>query len=262
MKNKLWQVWQYLLYLQRCVHLHGIHSPFVFELHEKLFKEKAKFYAFSEIESIRAKLLLTQKKLIINDLGAGSTLNSSKERTIRTIAKNSLKPAKTAQLLYRFIHHFKPKQIVELGTCLGITSAYLAKANAKGQLTTLEGAEELAKIAQINFNKLNIENVPLVAGNFDQTFQPTLNRLQSVDFVFFDGNHRKEPTLRYFEQALRFANEQSIFVFDDIYWSKEMTQTWKTIQKHPSVTVTIDCYAMGFVFFKTDQAKQHFTVYH
>ena len=262
MKNKLWQIWQYLLYLPRCIHLHGIHSPFVFELHEKLFKEKSQFYVFSEIESIRAKLLLTQKELTVNDLGAGSTLGSSAERSIKTIAKNSLKPAKTAQLLYRFVHHFKPKQMVELGTCLGVTSAYLAKGNSKSQLTTLEGATEIAKVANINFTKLNIENVELVVGNFDQTFQKTLENLKAIDFVFFDGNHRKEPTLRYFKQALQFANEHSIFVFDDIYWSKEMTQTWKVIQSHPSVTVTIDCYAMGFVFFKTDQAKEHFTVYH
>lgn len=262
MKNKLWQIWQYLNYLPRCVHLHGIHSPFVFELHQDLFKEKAVYYAFDEIESIRAKLLLTQKKIVINDLGAGSTVHKSNERSIQAIAQTSLKPAKTAQLLFKAVHHFKPLKLIELGTCLGITSAYLAKANSKGHLTTLEGSSELAKVANVNFLKLNVENATQVLGNFDKTFEDVLVKLKEVDFVFFDGNHQKEPTLRYFEQALQFANENSVFVFDDIYWSKEMTQAWRIIKAHPKVTVTIDCFAMGFVFFKTDQAKEHFTVYH
>ena len=262
MKNKLWQIWQYLLYLPRCVHLHGIHSPFVFELHSELFKEKASYYSFDEIESIRAKLLLTKKELTINDFGAGSIAQKSNNRSVQNITRTSLKPAKTAQLLFRFVYYFKPEILIELGTCLGITSSYLAKANPNGHLTSLEGATELTQVAQINFTKLNIKNITQVNGNLDKTFKATLQRLKRVDFIFFDGNHRKEPTLRYFKEALPFADDQSIFVFDDIYWSKEMTQAWKVIKDHPKVTITIDCFAMGFVFFRNDQAKEHFTVYH
>ena len=262
MNNKLWQIWQYLLYLPRCIHLNRIHAPFVFELYHHLFKEKENYYAFEEIESIRAKLLLTNKKLIVDDLGAGSSVHKSNKRHIRDIAETSLKPAKTAQLLFRFIDHFKPNNVVELGTCLGITSAYLGRANPKGQVTTLEGSSQLAKVAKINFSKLDLKNITQVEGNFDETLKATLANLKIVDFMFFDGNHRKEPTLRYFEKALLHSNEHAIFVFDDIYWSKDMTEAWRVIKNHPSVTVTIDCYAMGFVFFKKDQAKEHFTVYH
>lgn len=262
MKNKIWQVFQYLLYLPRCIHLHGIRSPFVHDLQQNLFKEKAKYYAFDEIESIRAKLLLTKKKLEIQDLGAGSTVHSSNTRAIEDIAKTSLKPAKTAQLLFRFVHHFKPSNTIELGTCLGITSAYLAKGSPKGRLFTLEGASELAKVATINFTKLNLTNITQIEGNFDDTLEKTLNKTESADFIYFDGNHRKDPTMQYFEQTLKVANEQSIFVFDDIYWSKGMTEAWKEIKSHPRVTLTIDCFTMGFVFFKKDQTKEHFTVYH
>lgn len=262
MKNKLWQILQYLLYLPRCIHLHGIHSPFVFELHHELFKEKAAYYAFDEIESIRAKLLLTQKKLVVKDLGAGSNVHTSNKRSIQAIAKASLKPAKTAQLLFRIVRYFKPSKLVELGTCFGITSAYLAKANPKGQLTTLEGASELIQVAKLNFSKLDLKNITQAHGNFDDILEQELSKLKKVDFIFFDGNHQKEPTLRYFEQALKFADEKSVFVFDDIYWSKEMTAAWKIIKAHPKVTVSIDCFAMGVVFFKKDQAKEHFTVYH
>lgn len=262
MKNKVWQIFQYLLYLPRCVKLRDIRPPFVSQIHRELFKEKTKYYAFDEIESIRAKLLLTKKELTIKDLGAGSTVHKSNRRSVQAIARTSLKPAKTAQLLFRFVYKFKPTSIIELGTCLGITSAYLAKANPKGHLLTLEGSQELAQVAKINFAKLEVRNYTQVEGNFDNTFEKCLIQVGKADFIYFDGNHRKEPTLGYFELALNFATEESIFVFDDIYWSKEMTEAWKIIKRHPKVTVTIDCFAMGFVFFKKDQAKEHFTVYH
>lgn len=262
MKNKFWQILQFSKYLLRCIHLHGIHSPFAFELQHKLFKEKAAFYTFDEIEALRAKLLLTTKEIIVEDLGAGSQVHSSNKRSIQAIAKTSLKPAKKAQLLYRFVQHFKPETTVELGTCLGITSCYLAKGNTKGELYTLEGSSELSKIARINFNKLNIKNITQTLGNFDDTLVSTLEQIGTVDFIFFDGNHQKVPTLTYFEQALKHKKDDSVFVFDDIYWSKGMTEAWQEIKQHSSVTATIDCFEMGFVFFKKDQAKEHFTVYH
>lgn len=262
MKSKIWQVLQYGKYLLRSFHLHGIHSPFVYEINECIFKETAKFYAFDEIESIRAKLLLTEKKIRVNDLGAGSQKLNSSERTVKSIALHSLKSAPKAQILYRFAYQFQPQSILEIGTSLGISTAYLAKACPKSKIVTIEGAEEVANIAKINFKKLQLNTITLVVGNFDDVLTDELNALKKLDFVFFDGNHKKEPTLRYFEAALAHAHDQSIFIFDDIYWSKEMTEAWNTIKQHPRVSVTIDCFEMGIVFFKEDQAKEHFTVYH
>ena len=89
-----------------------------------------------------------------------------------------------------------------------------------------------------------------------------LKEHNQLDFVFFDGNHKKKPTLSYFKQCLEVAHEDSIFIFDDIYWSTEMTEAWQEIKKHPKVTLSIDCFEMGIVFFKKEQAKEHFTVYH
>lgn len=262
MKHKVWQAFQYCKYLLRSFHLHGIHSPFVYQINETIFKENAKLYAFDEVESIRSKLLLTSKKINVQDLGAGSQANNSNERTIQDIAKYALKSPRKAQLLFRLAYAFKPTNIIELGTSLGISTAYLAKACPIARITTIEGSPEVAKVAIINFEKLNLQNVHQVVGNFDNRLEDELNRIKEVDFVFFDGNHKKAPTLSYFKTCLNYANEESLFIFDDIYWSKEMTEAWEEIKKHPSVTVTIDCFEMGLVFFKKDQAKEHFTVYH
>lgn len=262
MKAKFWQAYQFIKYLFRCIHLHGIHSPFVFNIHQDIFKAKTKYYAFEEIESIRAKLLLTEKVIDVKDLGAGSRSSLSNKRSVKHIAETALKKPKKAQLLFRFIHYFKPTCILELGTSLGITTAYLAKANSKSDVFTVEGSPEIAKIARVNFKKLKVQNVEQSIGNFDDLLANKLKSLKTVDFVFFDGNHQKTPTLNYFESCLQYKNENSIFVFDDIYWSKEMTEAWQEIKTHPEVTVSIDCFEMGFIFFKKDQAKEHFTVYH
>lgn len=262
MMSKIKQGVEYFKYLIRAFHLHGIHSPFVYQLNEVVFKEKTPFYCFDEIESIRAKLLLTKKTIAVNDLGAGSKKSAKLTRRICDIAKTSLKRPKQSQLLYRLVYHFKPTTIIELGTSLGISTAYLAKANPKAKVVSIEGSEELGKVAEINNKKLNINNLKLVIGDFDSTLEKELKDLGQLDFAFFDGNHKKIPTLNYFEQCLKYAHEDSVFVFDDIYWSTEMTEAWQEIKKHPKVTITIDCFEMGVVFFKKEQAKEHFTVYH
>ncbi len=41
-----------------------------------------------------------------------------------------------------------------------------------------------------------------------------------------------------------------------------MKAAWEEIKLHPKVTVTIDCFEMGIVFFKKNEVKENFTVYH
>ncbi len=258
----IWRAVEFLKYLLKSFHLHGIHSPFVFELNEKVFQEKSSFYAFQDIESIRAKLLLTDQKVKVKDLGAGSRKDNGSHRRIKDIAQYALKPAKKAQLMFRLVNHFKPDTILELGTSLGVTTAYLAKACPKAKIISIEGAPEIAKIAQLNLEKLQISNVTQRIDSFEDALQEELSELEKVDFVFFDGNHQKEPTLDYFKQCLDYSDENSVFVFDDIHWSKGMTEAWEEIKKHPKTTISIDLFDLGIVFFKQDQAQQNFTVYH
>jgi predicted O-methyltransferase YrrM len=252
----------YIKYLLRSFHLHGIHSPFIFQLQEEIIKEKIPFYAFDEIESIRAKLLLTEKKIKVDDLGAGSTYGSGNERSINSIVEQSTKSPKYAQIIFRLAHHFKPKTILEFGTSLGLTTAYLGKACPAAKIISMEGAAEISKVAEVNLNKLNVHNVKLQVGSFESELPIALEELEQLDMVFFDGNHRKEPTLEYFEKCLAKADKNSIFIFDDIYWSKEMSEAWEEIKANPKVKQSIDIFQMGMVFFREDQAEEHFTVYH
>jgi len=165
-------------------------------------------------------------------------------------------------LLFRLIQCFEAKIIVDLGTSLGLTTAYLAVATKPygGQVLTFEGCPQTAAVARQNFKRLGLENVDIVVGNLDETLGPGIAALDPVDFVFFDANHRYEPTIRYFETCLTNSYNDTVFVFDDIHWSEEMEQAWDYIKAHPTVSVTVDLFWVGLVFLRTEQPKQDFVL--
>ena len=240
---------------------HGIHSPFVFNFVTKVLNDKGIYSVYDKIENLRNELTQKDETLTIEDFGAGSTTSKSNKRKVGDIARSALKPKKFGQLMYRMVQHYKPSTIIELGTSLGVTASYLASADSNAMLYTFEGAKEIAAIAKKNFEQLNSNNIELIQGNFDDTLPGQLSKLSVVDFAFVDGNHRKKPTLNYFNQLLEKANENSILIFDDIHWSKEMEEAWKEIQQHPSVTLSIDLFFIGIVFFRKEQkVPQHFSI--
>jgi predicted O-methyltransferase YrrM len=240
---------------------HGVHSPLVFNFITHVLNDKRFFYAYDQVERLREHLLINNTQIEVQDYGAGSSVMTSRKRTIKDIARWSLKSSKYARLLFRMVHYYQPHTIVELGTSFGITTAYLAAANPASEVLTFEGAETIAALAKQQFAHLNLRNIHLVTGNFDNTLQPALQKMQQVDFAFVDGNHRKEPTLNYFSWLLPYVQPASIFVFDDIHWSAEMEEAWRVIQSHPSVTCSIDLFFIGIVFFTPDiKIKQNFSI--
>lgn len=239
---------------------HGVHSPFVYELLLSTIYNKRNFYAYLQIEKLRNALSLSDEKLECVDLGAGSHVKNASKKSVKDIVSSAAKSPKYAQLIFRLVNHFQPNTILELGTSLGISSAYMAAANSKSKIITIEGCKEIADVATKNFQKLEFKNIEQHIGNFDEVLSGVLKKINQLDFVFFDGNHRKEPTLNYFKQCLEKANEQSVFVFDDIYWSSEMKEAWEEIKNHEKVTVTLDLFYMGIVFFRKEQVKEHFII--
>lgn len=239
---------------------HGIHSPFVYNLVDKIIYDFHAKTEYHDIEALRSVLLQDQRVISITDLGAGSHVNNNKKKLVKTIAKNALKPARLAQLIFRLANYFSPNTIIELGTCLGITTAYLAKAAPLARVTSIEGCPETASVAAENLSRLNISNVDLQTGNFDTVLPGIIEQHDSFDFIFIDGNHRKEATLNYFNWCLPKLSENGIIIFDDIYWSKGMKEAWQQIKAHPQVTVTIDLFWIGLVFIRPRQEKEDFKI--
>lgn len=239
---------------------HGVHSPFVYRLLDEVIYDYHAKNDYSDIEKLRLSLLKDNRWINITDLGAGSILNKNTKKQVRVLAKNALKSASLAQLIYRLAANIKPRTIIELGTCLGITTAYLAKAAPDAKVITIEGCPETAALARENLDKLHVHNTELLTGNFDDLLPNILNNTEALDFVYVDGNHRKDATLNYFEWCLPKLGQNSIMIFDDIYWSKGMKEAWAQIKAHPEVSVSIDLFWIGLVFVRKGQVKEDFTI--
>jgi predicted O-methyltransferase YrrM len=241
---------------------HGIHSPFVFELVTRVFNDTTQYEAYQQVEACRKMLLQDKRMLEVADFGAGSATGATQQRRICDIAASALKKPRYGQLLYRLARFAKAGHMLELGTSLGITTAYLALANSKATVQTLEGAPAVAAEAQQVFDRLGITNTAIVCGNFDDTLAPLLQQNKvPYDLIYLDGNHRYEPTLRYVTALLPHVHNASVLVMDDIHWSAEMEAAWKSVQQHPAVRLTVDLFFIGLVFFRTEQKiKQHVTI--
>ena len=240
---------------------HGMHSPFVFDFIKNVLQDKNKYNCYEQIEGVRNKLLRNKEFIEVEDFGARASKIKSSYRRIKDIAAHSLKQAKYGKLLYRIVNYYRPKNIVELGTSLGITTAYLANGNPYGAVYTCEGASAVAAIADENFDVLELKNIKLLQGDFAATLPRLCSKLPTIGLGFIDGNHRKEPTLQYFQQLLKLATPSTVIIFDDIHWSSEMEEAWRQIKQHPDVTLSIDLFFIGLVFFNPGfKVKQHFTI--
>lgn len=240
---------------------YNIHSPFVFDFIKKVLNDKTVYPEYGKVELLRKQLLNNQTVLKVEDFGAGSSIIKKNRRSISSIARNTAKRPKYAQLLFRIVRYYQPSAILELGTSLGITSAYLSLAQPDAGLITMEGSNEIAEVARQNFKVLQLRKAELIEGNFDLMLPAVIARLSAADFAFIDGNHRRDPTERYFHLLLEKINNDSILVFDDIHWSREMEQAWKNIMAHPSVRCSIDLFFFGIIFFREEfREKLHFTI--
>ena len=253
-----YQIIQYIKFLSKSSNQHGVHSPFVYHLITKCFYNKSKLEAYPLFSNYKNSLLKNKNIIKVTDLGAGSIAMKQQERSVSSMAKNAGTTTNRAKLLFRVVSYFKCHTILELGTSLGIATHAMSLANPEASITTIEGCPHISEFTKNNFEKHQLNNVNLITGHFnDEIKKLTSNK---YDLIFFDGNHQKEATLNYFETLLQTAHNDSVFIFDDIYWSKNMTQAWEIIKNHPKVTVTIDTFYWGFVFFRKEQVNEHFVV--
>ncbi|MBI5371658.1 MAG: class I SAM-dependent methyltransferase [Sphingobacteriales bacterium] len=240
---------------------HGTHSPFIYEFITRVLNDKNPYEDYSRVEALRKELRRDKRSIQVEDFGAGSVYKQMGSRKVSSIARHAAKPRKYGQLLYRMVRHYKPAVILELGTSLGITTSYLGLANPPARVITLEGSSEIAGLARQHFSGLGLSHIELIEGNFDKRLPPLLESTVAVDLAFVDGNHRMEPTLRYFEALLPHATNDSIFIFDDIHWSPEMEKAWTVIKSHPAVRCSIDLFFIGIVVFRREfREKQSFEI--
>lgn len=266
----LFQIKSYLKFLWHSKNEHAVHSPFVFNLITKCFYDKKPKPEYAILKEYRNSLLENKNTIEVTDFGAGSKVFKSNTRQIAKIAKTAGISPKRAELLFRITNYFQPNTILEIGTSLGLATSALALGNPKATVTTLEGCPNTANQCQFQLQKFNINTVKSVITEFNDYLQICTrdqrsnwrSNLQSAicNLIYFDGNHSKIATLEYFELLLPTICNETLWIFDDIHWSPEMEEAWEEIKKHPKVTVTIDTFQWGLVFFRREQPKEHFVI--
>ena len=220
-----------------------MHSPFVFSLLTNVIYNKNEYYSFQKIEKVREELLSSKKIIKISGCAKPYTL-----------------PAKYSRLLFRLVNHFMPPQVIEVGTSYGINTAYMASANSNNRVITIEKNQEIAEIAKLNFRQLKLKNIEQKTGNVEAILNTLVANNQNLVFVCFDGHHCKQDVLNYFYLCIDNVIEESVFVFENMYLSPELKETWNEIKNDNRVTVTLDLFFMGIVFFRKTQVKQHFVI--
>ena len=252
----------YIKFLFHSKNEHGVHSPFVFDLVTKCFYDNTKYPEYETLKSYRKSLLENKNTIEVTDFGAGSRVFKSNTREISKIAQTAGITPKNAELLFRIVRYFQPKSVLEIGTSLGLATSALSFGNQNAQIITLEGCPNTQKQAQVQLQEQNsnFQNIEFVNTEFSNYFKTLDLSPITHHLIYFDGNHSKKATLDYFEALLPTFTNDSVWIFDDIHWSADMEEAWEIIKNHPKVSVTIDTFQWGIVFFRDEQQKEHFVI--
>jgi len=202
-----------------------------------------------EIEAIRSRFQRDEKVVEIVDFGAGSRISGKAMRTVRSIAHGGISPSKYSKLFTQFIRYFNCKNVVELGTALGINALYLARATPEVRVTSFEGCNTIADIAEQVIAQCGCANIQIIRGNVDDTLPSFLRNTRDIDLLYMDANHTYEATLAYMDQVISRLSFRAVLIIGDIYWSKEMTRVWKDMKKRFPRAVCIDIYQCGIIIF-------------
>ena len=254
----MYQLKSYIKFLLSATNQHGVHSPFVYNFVTNCLYDKTKHLAYKDLHHYRQILKSSKEVLEITDLGEGSKVLDSNRRMVSAMVNTSSSSIKEAQLLFRIAQYFNLNTILELGTSLGVGTFALALGSKASKITTIEGCPNTANYARLRLNDFDLNSVEVITGSFEDSI-PTLKQ-ETFDGIYIDGHHNKAATIQYFEALLSTVHNDSVVIIDDLYWSKGMTEAWEYIKAHKAVTVTVDCFHLGFVFFRKEQEKQHFKI--
>lgn len=242
----------------------GIHSPYLFHLVRFVMRDENSFYCFADIERRRALMKACADELEVVDFGsAGSPEGILIRRRVCDIARVQLERPKIGQLLFRIVNFMgqerkRPLEIAELGTSLGVTTAYLASADSRNRVMTFEGSEAVLKVAQGNWRALKIENIEWLQGNIDDTLYKYAR--ERLDLAYMDANHTYEATMRYADYLLPRMDEKGIIAIDDIHYSEGMERAWAELKRDPRVTTSMDLYDLGLLFVDPHYLKRHYII--
>lgn len=254
----------YLRHFARSGNQHAIHSPFLFDLYNKVFSNsvfapKKMHKAFAAVERERSRLLADQTRIPITDFGAGSRISQQKTRSVASLAKSGLMSVHWVQALYRMGDFLKIDSVLELGTSLGITTAYLASIPSVQKVITMDGCAGSLGVARQVWANIGLHNIEAVEGRIEEMLPEVLKEFRP-QLIILDANHRYEAVMAQFNALKPHLREDSIVVVDDLYWSPSMARAWNEIRNDDAVRQSLDFFWQGWLFFRPGQARERFVL--
>ncbi len=251
---------RYIKYFLKAGNSYSLHSPFIFNIYTKVISDKQQYPEYKIVERYRKELLRNKQLISVFDEGKGSDKHSESFRRIKTIVKRSSGTPAKAQLLFRLAKYFKPEKILELGTSMGINTMYLSLGAPQSEIITVESCANMSSVAESNFRSEKITNIQQNTGSLESLLPEILKKMQHIDLLFVDGDHKRENVVHYFKRCLEYSGNETVFIIDDIHLSGDMETAWKLLMNHPRVKVSIDLFYFGILFFKEELSKERFSL--
>ncbi|MEW4924931.1 class I SAM-dependent methyltransferase [Algibacter sp. 2305UL17-15] len=231
-----------------------------FKLAKTNTHKKEDIIAFNNCETYRDKLLIDATEITYEIFSLDETA------LVQDICRKAASKEKWCRFLYYMVKNTENPNILEIGTNLGISGSYMLEAmkGKNGKFITMEGLPQLCSISAAQFSTIvSPSNFEVVQGLYDDTFPKVIEKDITYDLIFIDGNHKKEPTRDYFNALKSKIKQSAIFVFDDIYWSDGMKETWEIIKKDSNVNFSMDMYEQGIVVIDKNESlpKKHFNLH-
>ncbi|NPA33306.1 MAG: class I SAM-dependent methyltransferase [Chlorobi bacterium] len=226
-KILLWRAFHFAKWLIKGKSCHSIHSPFLFNLCRAVFCQP--MYESRWLFKKWVSLLPLQHKSIA--------------------IKSAIHPL-DAKLLLGLTRFLEPEVIIEIGTGFGFSTTILHHANPKASLLTFESDPERHAIAKnislsIHNSKYSQKHITFINKPFPSN---TLSTFSAQSYlVFIDGGHNAQKMTSYFRWLFNYLPKESVIVLHDIYWSREMLQTWNALWKNNRTTFWIDMFRLGIL---------------
>ena len=202
---------------------HGVHSQFAFELILDTIHTPHSYYVYKDNRS----------KIELSGLNKEANL-------------------KYAELLFRLTNRFNSKEILEIGSGLGINTLYLNAHSMQTNVTCIEQEEKKTKIAQ------SLLTHKLVNITFTNVLPKEENFFDAIIWDLKQYPHEKEKVVETISKTIK---SYGFVVVNHINKGKENKEVWQKILKLDALTMSFDLGEIGIGFFKPSLPKLNYDLY-
>lgn len=216
----------YLKYLMQRKSKYSIHSPFVYDFMVKVLYDKGSNRDYDLM-------------LRVSHLVDGKRFATRSRR-------------KQARFLYRLVGYLEPETVLSFGKVSALNTSALALGNLQTKVYLEQTTEFLETLSS-----MGVVNVNLIHPDADEEEQ--LERY-NTGFVLYGLEDFEEDNWNNLEDGMAQADDDTVLVFEGIHHSRRTEAAWEAIKEGEGVTLTMDLYSMGLVFFREGIEKQDFVL--